>query len=280
MKDKFIIGAHQSMDKGFEGLFNYSVEADSNTFQFFMRNPRGSKAKEFDYKDADKLKELLSENNFGKILCHAPYTLNPCSDKEYVREFAFEVMEDDLRRMEYFAGNLYNFHPGSHLKQGIDYAVEEISKLLNNILFEDMNTTVLLETMSGKGTEVGSKFEELKMIIDRVNLKDKLGVCLDTCHVYDAGYNIVDDLEGVLEEFDSIVGLDKLKAIHLNDSKNPMGSHKDRHEEIGKGSIGIETFKNIINHPKLRGLPFYLETPLDNLGHREEIELLKSLRGE
>ncbi|SHH40391.1 Endonuclease IV [Anaerosphaera aminiphila DSM 21120] len=280
MKDKFIIGAHQSMDEGFEGLFNYSVEADSNTFQFFMRNPRGSKAKEFDYKDADKLKELLSENNFGKILCHAPYTLNPCSDKEYVREFAFEVMEDDLKRMEYFAGNLYNFHPGSHLKQGIDYAVEEISKLLNNILFEDMNTTVLLETMSGKGTEVGSKFEELKMIIDRVNLKDKLGVCLDTCHVYDAGYNIVDDLDGVLKEFDRIVGLDKLKAIHLNDSKNPMGSHKDRHEEIGKGSIGIDAFKNIINHPKLRNLPFYLETPLDNLGHREEIELLKSLRGE
>ncbi|RVU55646.1 deoxyribonuclease IV [Anaerosphaera multitolerans] len=278
MKDKFIIGAHQSMDKGFEGLFNYAVEAQSNTFQFFMRNPRGSKAKDFDYKDADRLKELMEESSFGPMLCHAPYTLNPCSDKEYVREFAFEVMEDDIKRMEYFPGHLYNFHPGSHLKQGIDYAVEEISSLLNKILFPEMQTTVLLETMSGKGTEVGRSFEELKKIIDKVELKDKLGVCLDTCHIYDAGCDIVSDLEGVLKEFDSIIGLEKLKAIHLNDSKNPMGSHKDRHEEIGKGTLGIEAFKKIINHRDLRNLPFYLETPLDNWGHRDEVLLLKSLR--
>lgn len=274
----FVIGAHQSFDKGFTGLFNYSMEIQSNTFQFFLRNPRGSKAKDFDYEDALKLNKLLKEHNFGKILAHAPYTLNPCSDKDYVRDFAKMVLEDDLKRMEHLPGNLYNFHPGSHVGKGVEVAIDEIASLLNEILWEDMNTTVLLETMSGKGTEVGKTFEEIRAIIDKVKLNSKLGVCLDTCHVFDGGYDIVNNLDKVIEEFDIIIGLDRLKAIHLNDSKNILGSHKDRHEEIGKGNIGILAFEKIINHEKLKDLPFFLETPLSNEGHGEEVVLLKSLR--
>lgn len=275
---EFIIGAHQSFDKGFIGLFNYAKEIESNTFQFFLRNPRGSKAKDFNYEEADILNRLLKENNFGKILAHAPYTLNPCSGKDYVREFAKTVLEDDLKRMENLPNNLYNFHPGSHVGKGVEIAIEEISSLLNEILWEDMKTTVLLETMSGKGTEVGRSFEEIKSIIDRIELNHKVGVCLDTCHVFDGGYDIVNNLDGVLEEFDKIIGLERLYAIHLNDSKNTLGSHKDRHEEIGKGNIGLDAFKRIINHGKLANLPFFLETPLPNEGHGEEIRLLKSFR--
>ncbi len=278
MQDNFIIGAHQSFDKGFVGLLKYAEEIHSNTFQFFMRNPRGSKAKKFDGEDADNLLNLMEENNFHAFLVHAPYTLNPSSDKEYVREFALEVMTDDLQKMEYFPDNLYNFHPGNHIGKGTDLAIEEISQLLNTVLFEGMHTTVLLETMSGKGTEVGSTFEEIKSIMDKVYLNKYLGVCLDTCHVYSAGYDIVKDLDGVLKQFDEIIGLEKLHAIHLNDTMTQLGSKKDRHAKIGEGYIGLEAFKIIINHEKLRHLPFYLETPNDNAGHGEEIKLLKSLR--
>lgn len=275
---KLVIGAHQSFAKGFLQMGKDALYINSNTFQFFMRNPRGARAKKFDEEDANKLKELMVEYNFGKILCHAPYTLNPCSDKERVRELAYEVMEDDLNRMEFFPNNLYNFHPGSHVGQGVESATEMIVDLLNHTLKEDMTTTVLLETMAGKGTEVGRSFEELRDIIDGVNLKEKMGVCLDTCHIYDGGYDIVNNLDLVLEEFDNIVGLKYLKAIHLNDSKNPFTSHKDRHEKIGQGSLGIETFNNIINHEKLKGIPFYLETPNDLDGYKEEVLLLESLK--
>lgn len=275
---KFVIGAHQSFAKGFENMAKDALLIESNTFQFFMRNPRGARAKAFDEKDADKLKTLINENNFGKILCHAPYTLNPCSAKESVRELAYEVMEDDLKRMEYFPNNLYNFHPGSHVGQGVEIATEMIVKLLNTVIKEEQTTTVLLETMAGKGTEVGRTFEEIANIIEKVNLKEKMGVCLDTCHIYDAGYDIVNDLDNVLDTFDKIIGLNYLKAIHLNDSKNHFKSHKDRHEKIGQGSIGLDTFEKIINHEKLRHLPFYLETPNDLDGYKEEITILKSLR--
>lgn len=276
--NNFVIGAHQSFSKGFLQMGKDAKYIDSNTFQFFMRNPRGSRAKKFDEKDADNLKDFMKENSFGKILCHAPYTLNPCSDKEHVREFAHIVMEDDLKRMEYFPNNLYNFHPGSHVGQGVDLAIDMISSLLNEILNKDMTTTVLLETMAGKGTEVGRSFDEIKRIIDKVELKEKLGVCLDTCHIYDAGYDIVEDLDYVLDEFDSVIGLKYLKAIHLNDSKNPFKSHKDRHEKIGEGSIGLDTFNNIVNNERLKDIPMFLETPNDLDGYKEEIELLKSLR--
>lgn len=275
--DKFIIGSHQSFTKGFNGLYKSMKEQNGNTFQFFMRNPRGSKRKEFDQEDADKLIENM-QGDVPIMLVHAPYTLNPCSDKDYVKEFARDVLREDIERLEYFGKHLYNFHPGSHLGQGTEVGINIISDLLNEILHEDMYTTVLLETMAGKGTEIGRNFEELAMIIERVNLKDKLGICMDTCHIHEGGYDIVNDLDGVLEEFDKIIGLERLKAIHLNDSKNPIGAHKDRHEEIGKGHIGLEAIKKIINHEKLRNLPFYLETPLDNEGHKREIELLRGMR--
>lgn len=255
-----------------------ALEIGANTFQFFTRNPRGGKAKEIDPKDIEKLTIILEENKFAKLLAHAPYTLNPCSDKENVREFAKMVMEDDLQRMEYLPHNYYNFHPGSHVGQGVDIGIQYIIELLNMILKPEYNTTLLLETMSGKGSEIGATFEELKEIMDGVELNHKLGVCLDTCHVYDGGYDIVNNLDQVLEEFDQVIGLDKLYAIHLNDSKNPFSSHKDRHEKIGDGSIGLDTFEKIINHPKLRQLPFYLETPNELEGYAKEIELLKSLR--
>ena len=270
------IGCHLSTTKGFENMGKEALEIGANTFQFFTRNPRGGKAKDIDINDMNGLLKIAKENNFATILAHAPYTLNACSADERTREFAREMMEDDLRRMEFMPNNLYNFHPGSHVKQGVEIGINYIVELLNNVLKEDQTTTVLLETMAGTGSEVGRTFEEIAEIISRVELKDKMGVCLDTCHVYDAGYDIVNNLDGVLEEFDRIIGLDRLKAIHLNDSKNPFKSHKDRHEKIGEGFLGLEAITNIINHPKLRHLPFFLETPNELDGYAKEIELLRS----
>lgn len=270
------IGCHLSTTKGFENMGKEALQIGANTFQFFTRNPRGGKAKDIDIDDMEALLKIARENNFAAILAHAPYTLNACSADERTREFAREMMEDDLNRMELMPNNLYNFHPGSHVKQGVEIGINYIVELLNNVLREDQTTTVLLETMAGKGSEVGRTFEEIAEIISRVELKDKMGVCLDTCHVYDAGYDIVNNLDGVLEEFDRVIGLDRLKAIHLNDSKNPFKSHKDRHEKIGEGYLGLEAVTNIINHPKLKHLPFFLETPNELDGYAKEIELLRS----
>ena len=269
------IGCHLSTTKGFKNMGKEALAIGANTFQFFTRNPRGGKAKDIDEKDVNALLEIMKENNFAKILAHAPYTLNGCSADENTRKFATEMMADDLIRMEYLPNNLYNFHPGSHVKQGVDIGINYIAEMLNTVLKPEQTTTVLLETMAGKGTEIGRSFEEIAQIIEKVELKDHLGVCLDTCHVYDAGYDIVNDLDNVLEEFDKIIGLDKLKAIHLNDSKNPFKSHKDRHEKIGEGTLGLEGVSRIINHPKLRHLPFFLETPNELDGYKNEIELLK-----
>lgn len=269
------IGCHLSSSKGFWHMGQEALSINANTFQFFTRNPRGSRAKEIDPEDAKRLCELAKQNTFAPLLAHAPYTLNACSADTSTREFARLTMADDLKRMEYVPGNLYNFHPGSHVGQGIDTGIALIAEALNEILLPEQRTTVLLETMSGKGTEVGSTFEELKRIIDQVRLNDRIGVCLDTCHVYDAGYDIVNNLDGVLEEFDHIIGLGRLRAIHINDSKNPFASHKDRHERIGEGSIGLEAITRIINHPSLCGLPFYLETPNELEGYAREIKLLR-----
>ena len=249
----------------------------ANTFQFFTRNPRGGKAKAIDPKDVAGFTELAKVNGFVPILGHAPYTLNPCSDNERTRAFAMEVMADDLKRMEHIPGSYYNFHPGSHVGQGVDAGIELITAQLNALLKKEQTTLVLLETMAGKGSEVGGTFEELRRIMDKVELKEKLGVCLDTCHVYDGGYDIVRNLDGVLADFDRIIGLHRLYAVHINDSKNPFGSHKDRHEKIGQGSLGLDTFKQVINHPGFRHLPFYLETPNEVEGYGEEIRLLRSL---
>ena len=269
------IGCHLSTTKGFTNMGKEALSINANTFQFFTRNPRGGKAKDIDEKDVNGLLEIMNKNEFAKVLAHAPYTLNACSADERTREFAIETMKDDLMRMEYIPNNLYNFHPGSHVKQGVDVGINYIVEMLNKVLYKEQTTIVLLETMAGKGTEIGRTFEELATIIDGVKLKDKLGVCLDTCHVYDAGYDIVNDLDGVLEEFDRVIGLERLYAIHLNDSKNPFESHKDRHEKIGEGSLGIEAITRIINHPKLRNLPFFLETPNDIEGYKNEIEILR-----
>ena len=271
------IGCHLSASKGYTHMIKEAISIDANTFQFFTRNPRGGKAKDIDEQDILKFLDIVNENDFGPVLAHAPYTLNACSADEHTRAFAHIVMEDDLNRMEYIPGNLYNFHPGSHVGQGIEKGIELISETINSILKPEHTTKVLLETMAGKGSEVGSTFEELRKIIDNVKLNDKIGVCLDTCHVYDAGYDIVNDLDGVLDEFDRIIGLDRLCAIHLNDSKNPYESHKDRHEKIGEGSLGIDSMSKIINNPRLKHLPFYLETPNEVEGYRDEIALLRSL---
>lgn len=271
------IGCHLSASKGFLNMGETAISLGGNTFQFFTRNPRGGSAKDIDLEDAKALLSLMQENSFAKILAHAPYTLNACAKVPSIREFAFNTMLDDLKRMEYVPNNMYNFHPGSHVGQGIETGIELISDLLNSILWETQTTTVLLETMAGKGSEVGSRFEELREIIDRVELKNKMGVCLDTCHVNDAGYDIVNDLDGVLTEFDKIIGLERLRALHLNDSKNPLGAHKDRHEKIGEGYIGKEAFGRIVNHPVLKDLPMFLETPNELPGYAEEIKLLKSL---
>lgn len=271
------IGCHLSASKGFEHMGKEILSIGGNTFQFFTRNPRGGSAKAINEKDVEKFRILCKENGIEIILAHAPYTLNAASADERTREFARETMADDLLRMEYVPGNLYNFHPGSHVGQGADVGIDYIVSMLNEVLKPEQTTTVLLETMAGKGSEIGRSFEELRAIIDRVELKDHMGVCLDTCHVYDAGYDIVNHLDEVIEEFDRVIGLNRLKAIHLNDSKNPFESHKDRHEKIGEGSIGVEAMKRIINHPKLKHLPFYLETPNELDGYAREIALLKSL---
>ncbi len=274
----FKIGPHLSTSKGFANMGKDALKISATTFQFFSRNPRGSKMKKLDEKDIKDLMNIARENKFGPLLAHAPYTLNPCSSTESVREFANLVLAEDLERLKYFKNTYYNLHPGSHTGLGTQAAIEIISQQLNLVLREEQNTIVLLETMAGKGTEVGSKFEEIGKIIEKVNLKEKVGVCLDTCHVHEAGYDIVNNLEGVLEEFDEFIGLDKLYAIHLNDSKNERGAHKDRHEVIGQGKIGLNAIEKIINHEKLKDLPFYLETPQDLEGHKKEIELLKKLR--
>lgn len=258
-------------------MLKEALYAQADTFQFFTRNPRGGNAKELDPVDIAEYNRLAAQKDIGPIMAHSPYTLNPCAARPDIREFTINTMKDDLARLKDIPGVLYNFHPGSHVGQGPEEGVRLIAESLNEILTEDTNPKILLETMSGKGSEVGRTFEELKQIMDMVELKDKLGVCMDTCHVYDAGYNIVEDLDGVLEEFDRIIGIDKLCGIHLNDSKNPYASHKDRHEKIGQGSIGLEGFSRILNHPVLKNLPFYLETPNELDGYKEEIALLRSL---
>lgn len=269
------IGCHLSVSKGYAHMAKEALAIDANTFQFFTRNPRGSKAKAIDTKDIAAYLSLAKEHEFAPILAHAPYTLNPCSAEARVRDFALEIMADDLSRMEYTPGNYYTFHPGSHGGQGVETGIDLIAGMLNQILLPSQTTQVLLETMAGKGSEVGHNFTQLRQIIDKVKLQEKIGVCLDTCHIYDAGYDIVNDLDGVLEEFDQIIGLDRLYAIHLNDSKNPISSHKDRHEKIGQGAIGLETIINVINHPLLRDLPFYLETPNELEGYAQEIKILR-----
>ena len=271
------IGCHLSSSKGYLNMGKTAVEIGANTFQFFTRNPRGGSAKPLDIEDMKTYCAYAEEHGIAHILAHAPYTLNACAADEGLRTFTRETMEDDLMRLEYVPGSCYNFHPGSHVKQGVEIGITYITEMLNAILKPEQSTTVLLETMAGKGSEVGRTFEELRAILDGVKLSEKMGVCLDTCHVYDAGYDIVNHLNDVLEEFDRIIGLDRLKAIHLNDSKNPMGSHKDRHEKIGEGSIGLEAGTAIINHPSLKHLPFYLETPNELPGYQKEIELLKSM---
>lgn len=274
----FKIGCHLSASKGYANMAKEILSIGGNTFQYFTRNPRGGNAKELDLDDVEKYKKIASENGIEVILAHAPYTINVCSADEKIRRFGIDTMKDDIRRLEVIGNSMYNFHPGSHVGQGVDVGINFIVEALNEILTEEQNTTVLLETMAGKGSEVGRKFEELKVIIDNVKLSNKLGVCLDTCHVYDAGYDIVNDLDGVLDEFDRVMGIERLKAIHINDSKNPFESHKDRHEKIGEGFIGVDTFEKLINNPRLAELPFYLETPNELDGYEKEIALLKSLR--
>lgn len=271
------IGCHLSVSKGFFAMGKEAESIGANTFQFFTRNPRGSKAKAIDEKDIEKYRAFAEDKGFVKILAHAPYTLNPCSKDENTRQFALETMADDMARMEYLPNNMYNFHPGSHVGQGAEKGIEFIAETLNKVIKKEQHTKILLETMAGKGTEIGRNFEELRKIIDLVEHNEVLGVCFDTCHVHDAGYDIVNDLDGVLKEFDNIIGIERLCAVHINDSMNPCGSHKDRHEKIGKGYIGLEAFERIINDYRLRKLPFYLETPNDIEGYKSEIELLRSL---
>ena len=271
------IGCHLSSSKGFLAMGRQAWKLGADTFQFFTRNPRGSKARELDSADAAALMALLAERNFAPVIAHAPYTLNLCSAEEKNRSFAREIMADDLRRMEYLPGQLYNFHPGSHVGQGMETGIAYIADALNAILTPEQSTTVLLETMSGKGSEVGGRFEELREILDRVELSDRMGVCLDTCHVSDAGYALAEDLDGVLMEFDRVIGLNRLKAVHLNDSLNPCGAHKDRHARIGEGCIGLEALRRVVNHPALKDLPFCLETPNELPGYAAEIALMRSL---
>ena len=271
------IGCHLSSSGGYLKMGQTAVEIGANTFQFFTRNPRGGSAKAIDPEDVQAFLAFSAEHGIVHPLAHAPYTLNACSKDEKIRTFARNTMLDDLKRVEYTPGNCYNFHPGSHVGQGIETGIEQIADMLNAILWPEQQTTVLLETMAGKGSEVGSRFEELRAIIDRVELSDKMGVCLDTCHVDDAGYDVVNHLDDVLEEFDRVIGIGRLKAVHLNDSKNPLGAHKDRHEVIGGGYIGLEAMERIINHPQLRHLPFYLETPNELPGYAAEISQLRGL---
>ena len=276
----FRIGCHLSSSKGYLAMGKQALEIGANTFQYFTRNPRGGAVKELDLKDVEAYLRFAEENDIKAILAHAPYTINACAADESIREFARNTMADDLQRLSHLPGSMYNFHPGSHVKQGVEKGIELIVDTLNSIMYPEQTTIILLETMAGKGSEVGRTFEELKEILERVNLPEKMGVCLDTCHVFDGGYDIVNHLDEVLDEFDNIIGLDKLKAIHLNDSKNPLGSHKDRHEKIGEGNLTLEAIGSIINHPKLKELPFFLETPNELPGYQEEIKLLKQMRKE
>lgn len=272
---QLVIGCHLSSSKGYLAMGKTALSIGANTFQFFTRNPRGGKAKAVDPQDAAALMKLAEENNFGPLLAHAPYTMNPCAAEPRLLEFAEMVMTEDLQALEYLPGNLYNFHPGSHVKQGAEIGIEKIAAMLNRVLFAGQHTTVLLETMAGKGSEVGRSFEELAAILDKVQLQDKMGVCLDTCHIFDAGYDIVNSLDEVLTSFDKLIGLGRLKAVHLNDSLNTLGSRKDRHACIGAGNIGLEALTAVINHPALKNLPFYLETPNELPGYAAEIKLLR-----
>ncbi len=269
------IGCHLSASKGYNDMGKQALKINANTFAFFTRNPRGGSAKAINQSDIDAFMEIYNENKFGKLVAHAPYTMNACASDEKIREFALNAMKDDIKRMEYTPNNYYNFHPGSHVKQGAEVGIKLISEQLNNVITAEQSTIILLETMAGKGSEVGRNFEEIRKIIDNVELNDKLGVCLDTCHVWDGGYDIVSNLDGVLEEFDRIIGLERLKAVHLNDSLNPLGAHKDRHAKIGEGYIGLDALINVINHPYLKELPFILETPNDLEGYAKEIEILR-----
>lgn len=275
MRIDMLIGNHLSASKGYVAMGKAALALDANTFAFFTRNPRGGKAKEIDEKDVEKFLNFAKEHEFGKIIAHAPYTMNLCAAKEDVRSFSKEMLLDDLKRMEYTPYNYYNFHPGSHVGQGAEKGIALIEEALNEALKPEQTTTVLLETMAGKGTEVGRTFEELREILDRVELNDKMGVCLDTCHVWDGGYDIVNDLDGVLNEFDRVIGLDRLKAVHFNDSMNDCGSHKDRHAKIGEGKIGAEAMRRVALHPLLEGRPFILETPNDDEGYRREIQMVR-----
>ncbi len=269
------IGCHLSASKEYKDMGKQALKINANTFAFFTRNPRGGSAKAINQSDIDAFMEIYNENKFGKLVAHAPYTMNACAADEKIREFALNTMKDDIKRMEYTPNNYYNFHPGSHVKQGAEVGIKLISEQLNNVITAEQSTIILLETMAGKGSEVGRNFEEIRKIIDNVELNDKLGVCLDTCHVWDGGYDIVNNLDGVLEEFDRIIGLERLKAVHLNDSLNPLGAHKDRHAKIGEGYIGLDALINVINHPYLKELPFILETPNDLEGYAKEIEILR-----
>lgn len=273
----FKIGCHISSAGGYAAMGRTALELNANTFAFFTRNPRGGRAKALDLADVAQYNQLAAEHGIAAVVAHAPYTLNACAADAGLRTFARETMADDFKRMELTPGNYYNFHPGNHVKQGVEAGITMIAELLNAILTPEQTTIVLLETMSGKGTEIGRTFEELRAIIDRVELNDKLGVCFDTCHVWDGGYDIVHDLDGVLAEFDRTLGLNRLRAVHLNDSMNPLGAHKDRHAKIGQGNLGLDTMVRVINHPSLRELPFVLETPNDLAGYAAEIQLLRSL---
>ena len=273
------IGCHLSSSKGYESMAKDAIAIDANTFQFFTRNPRGGNAKAINEKDVERFLTTAKEKDITPLLAHAPYTLNACSADPKLRDFAKRTMADDLARMEYTPGNMYNFHPGCHVKQGVKTGIEYISQMLNEILSPDQTTTVLLETMAGKGSEIGGCFEELKQILDLVDLSDHMGVCLDTCHVWDGGYDIVNHLDDVLNEFDRIIGINRLKAIHLSDSQNPLGAHKDRHAKLGEGYIGIDTFKRIVTHPILGKLPFYMETPNDLDGYAREIHMMREAAG-
>lgn len=271
------IGCHLSIAKGYRAIAEEAVSLGANTFQFFTRNPRGGKAKAIDLADVASFCEYATDQGIERILAHAPYTLNPASATEKTRDFALMALAEDLARMENTPGQLYNMHPGSHVGQGVDVGIDLIARALNETLRSEQATTLLLETMVGKGSEIGGRFEELAAIIERVELRDKVGVCLDTCHVWDAGYDIAGDLDGVLREFDEVVGLDRLRAIHLNDSLNPLGARKDRHARIGEGFIGFEALSAVTRHPLLRDLPFYLETPQEELsGYADEISRLRA----
>ena len=274
------IGSHISSSKGYEAMGKQALKLGADTFAFFTRNPRGGKAKDIEAEDVEHYRRLAKEHSFGPVVAHAPYTMNACAAKPEILEFARETFADDLKRMEYIPGNYYNFHPGSHVGQGVEKGVELISDMLNQCMSPTQTTIVLLETMSGKGTEIGRNFQELQMILERIRpeLQEKIGVCMDSCHVWDGGYDIVHDLDGVLAEFDRVIGLSRLKAMHLNDSKNELGSHKDRHEKIGQGYLGLETFHKILIHPALENLPVILETPNDDAGWAEEIALLRELQ--